>query len=100
MRVEAPMQGTIVTIEVSAGDTVLAGQLLMLIESMKMHHAIESPCDGIVVAVLVEAGATVMAGAIIASVEPGVVRQQEAVSGRRCRSHQCSPGSRGSAGAT
>ena len=62
-----------------AGDSVVAGQQLMLIESMKMHHAIESPCDGTVVGLLVEAGATVMAGAAVASVEPGVVRQRAAV---------------------
>ena len=73
------MQGTIVSVDVSAGDSVVAGQQLMLIESMKMHHAIESPCDGTVAEVLVESGATVMAGAAVATVEPGVVRQREAV---------------------
>ena len=78
MRVEAPMQGTIVSIDVSLGDSVVAGQQLMLIESMKMHHAIESPCDGTVLAVAVVAGATVMAGAVIISVEPGVVRRPAA----------------------
>ncbi|MBK5331785.1 MAG: biotin carboxylase, partial [Ilumatobacteraceae bacterium] len=75
MPVEAPMQGTIVSVDVSAGDSVVAGQQLMLIESMKMHHAIESPCDGTVAGLLVEAGATVMAGAAVASITPGVVVQ-------------------------
>lgn len=79
MQVEAPMQGTIVSVDVAAGDTVVVGQQLMLIESMKMHHAIESPCDGTVIGVMVEAGATVMAGAVIASVVPGIVRQRDAV---------------------
>ena len=79
MRVEAPMQGTIVMVDVSPGDTVVTGQQLMSIESMKMHHAIESPCDGTVAAVLVEAGTTVMAGALVASVEPGVVTEQTRV---------------------
>ena len=69
------MQGTIVSVDVAAGDTVSAGQQLMLIESMKMHHTIDSPCDGTVIDVLVAAGATVMAGAPVASVEPGVVVQ-------------------------
>ena len=78
-RVEAPIQGTIVSVDVSAGDSVCVGQLLMLIESMKMHHAIESPCDGTVATVLVEAGATVMAGAAVASITPGVAVQQAAV---------------------
>jgi acetyl-CoA carboxylase carboxyltransferase component len=75
MRVDAPMQGTIVTVDVTAGESVVAGQQLMLIESMKMHHAIEAPCDGTVAEVLVEPGTTVMAGATVASIEPGVVDQ-------------------------
>ncbi len=73
------MQGTIVAVDVTAGDAVRAGQQLMLIESMKMHHSIDSPCDGTVVDVLVAAGATVMAGALVASVEPGVVVHQAMV---------------------
>ena len=73
------MQGTIVAVDVTAGETVRAGQQLMLIESMKMHHTIDSPCDGTVVDVLVAAGATVMAGTVVASVEPGVVVQQAIV---------------------
>ena len=75
MRVDAPMQGTIVSVDVSPGDTVVAGQQLMLIESMKMHHAIESPCDGTVAEVVVEVGATVMSGVAVASIAPGVVQQ-------------------------
>ena len=73
------MQGTIVSVDVSAGDTVRAGQQLMLIESMKMHHSIDSPCDGTLIDVLVATGTTVMAGALVASVEPGVVVQQAMV---------------------
>ena len=73
------MQGTIVSVDVSVGDLVVTGQQLMLIESMKMHHAIDSPCDGTVRNVLVEAGATVMAGAAVALVEPGIVVQQARV---------------------
>jgi acetyl-CoA carboxylase carboxyltransferase component len=60
--VTAPVQGTIVTIDVSAGDLVRAGQQLMLIESMKMHHAIEAPGSGRVDAVLVSVGQTLTAG--------------------------------------
>ncbi len=51
----------------------------MLIESMKMHHAIAATCDGTVLAVLVEVGATVMPGAVVASVAPGVVAQKAPV---------------------
>jgi acetyl-CoA carboxylase carboxyltransferase component len=77
MRIDAPMQGTIVSVDVSIGDPVVAGQQLMLIESMKMHHAIESPCDGAVAELLVAVGTTVMAGAAVASVMPGIVAPTE-----------------------
>jgi len=80
MRVDAPMQGTVVSIDVSVGDEVSTGHQLMLIESMKMHHVIESPCDGSVVALLVEIGATVMPGDIVATVAPGIVSRPQAES--------------------
>ena len=85
MLVEAPMQGTIVAIDVSTGDVVVGGQQLMLIESMKMHHAIEATCDGTVVALLVEAGSTVMPGDVVASVAPG------AATTRRLPVHNAEP---------
>ena len=67
------MQGTIVVIDVSVGQQVRKGQRLMLIESMKMHHAIESLADGTVSGLHVQPGATVMEGAVVARVEVGVV---------------------------
>ena len=71
--ITAPMQGTIVVIDVSVGQQVRKGQRLMLIESMKMHHAIESLADGTVSGLHVQPGATVMEGAVVARVEVGVV---------------------------
>ena len=65
--ITAPMQGTIVTLDVTDGQQVRKGQQLMLIESMKMHHAIESTADGVVRGLLVAAGATVMDGAVVAA---------------------------------
>ena len=61
-RVVAPMQGTIVAVDVASGDSVIVGQQVMLIESMKMHHAIESHESGTVAEILVDVGQTVMAG--------------------------------------
>ena len=69
----APMQGTIVTIDVTVGQKVRRGQQLMLIESMKMHHAIESTVDGAVGAIVVTVGETVMEHAVVARVSPGQV---------------------------
>ena len=73
------MQGTIVTVDVAVGQHVRAGQQLMLIESMKMHHAIESPVDGVVGSLVVAAGAVVADQQVVAGVEPGVVAAAVAV---------------------
>ncbi|MEN9643595.1 MAG: hypothetical protein RL238_264 [Actinomycetota bacterium] len=77
--ITAPMQGTIVTVDVTVGQQVRKGQQLMLIESMKMHHAIESSADGSVLVITVSPGATVMEGAVVASIEPGEVSVAELV---------------------
>ena len=71
--ITAPMQGTIVTIDVAVGQQVRAGQQLMLIESMKMHHAIESTHDGVVGALLVQQGRTVREHEPVARIAPQAV---------------------------
>ncbi|HNJ98289.1 MAG TPA: carboxyl transferase domain-containing protein, partial [Ilumatobacteraceae bacterium] len=71
--ITAPMQGTIVTVDVTVGQQVRAGQQLMLIESMKMHHSIDSTQDGVVGELLVSAGATVMEHAPVARIHPQAV---------------------------
>mgnify|MGYP000571904857 CR=1 FL=1 len=58
----APMQGTIVTVEVSAGDTVEAGQRLAVIEAMKMEQPLTATHAATVARVLVEEGQGVRAG--------------------------------------
>lgn len=47
-RLEAPMPGTIIAVNVAEGDAVRAGQPLVVLESMKMHNEIASPVDGVV----------------------------------------------------
>lgn len=71
----APMQGTIVAIDVRPGQQVRVGQQVMLIESMKMHHAIEAHDNGVIDRVLVEVGQTVMSGESVASITPGSVAE-------------------------
>ena len=73
MDITAPMQGTIVTVDVAVGQQVRAGQQLMLIESMKMHHSIDSTHDGVVGELLVGTGATVMEHATVARIHPQAV---------------------------
>ena len=52
----APMPGTVVRVEVNVGDVVTKGQVLVVIEAMKMEHRIAAPADGVVAEVRVSAG--------------------------------------------
>jgi pyruvate carboxylase subunit B len=53
------MPGTIVDVKVKAGDTVAAGDGVLVIEAMKMENEIQSPKSGIVIAVHVKKGDSV-----------------------------------------
>lgn len=55
-RLLAPMPGRIVQIEVVAGDAVVAGQTLLVMEAMKMEHRVVAPADGTVEAIHAEVG--------------------------------------------
>jgi len=67
--VVAHLQGTVVSVEVSPGAEVTAGQLLLVMEAMKMQHEITAPHSGIVRRVNVEVGDTIYAGHVLALVE-------------------------------
>ena len=54
--VRSPMPGTVLSVAVSAGDTVAAGQALAVIEAMKMEHTVTAPLAGIVTDLPVKAG--------------------------------------------
>ncbi len=58
----APMPGVVLAVEVSPGDQVQAGQLLAILEAMKMEHRIEASRSGIVTDVVVAVGDQVQAG--------------------------------------
>ena len=80
----APMQGTIISLTVAPGDIVLAGQEVMVMEAMKMQHAIAAPEAGILRGFTVTAGDTVFEGHPLAFVEPraelsGQVQQAAAI---------------------
>ncbi|MDR0519651.1 MAG: acetyl-CoA carboxylase biotin carboxyl carrier protein subunit [Clostridiales Family XIII bacterium] len=60
--VEAPMPGTILDIKVAPGQSVGAGDTLLILEAMKMENEIVAPQAGTVDAVLVSKGAQVNAG--------------------------------------
>ena len=61
----APMPGTIIEVRVSEGDSVSAGQILLVMEAMKMEHSVASPQDGTVEQVGVHAGDQVDADALL-----------------------------------
>ncbi len=60
-----PMPGTITAVMVGAGDHVASGQVLVVLEAMKMEHRILADADGVVSAVLVEVGQAVDAHALV-----------------------------------
>jgi propionyl-CoA carboxylase alpha chain len=61
----SPMPGLIVSIPVRAGETVKAGQELLVLEAMKMENVLRAERDGVIEAVQVEPGATVAADEIL-----------------------------------
>ena len=52
-KVTAPMPGTILDIKVSVGDTVEAGQAIMVLEAMKMENDVNAPCAGKILSIAV-----------------------------------------------
>jgi acetyl/propionyl-CoA carboxylase alpha subunit len=68
--VPAPMQGTIVGVDVAEGDSVQAGQQLMVMEAMKMEHVISAPVAGIVRGLAALPGDTLFEGHRLLAIEP------------------------------
>ena len=60
--ITAPLQGTVLDVPVKAGQAVKAGQILVVIEAMKMENEVVAPADGTVASVSVQKGDAVAAG--------------------------------------
>ena len=71
--VPAPLQGTIVAIDVEEGDLVRPGQQIAVLESMKMEHLVTAPHGGKVTRVAAEAGVTLMQDEAILYLEPAEI---------------------------
>jgi biotin carboxyl carrier protein len=69
LNVVAPMPGKIVRLLVAEGDTVEAGQGLLVMEAMKMQNEMKAPKAGRVVSLTAREGATVAAGDVLAAIE-------------------------------
>lgn len=67
--VDAPMPGTLLDIKVNVGDSVTSGQVLMILEAMKMENEIMAPADGRVAAINANKGASVNAGEVLIVLE-------------------------------
>ena len=67
VKVEAPMQGLVISVDVSLGQKVKAGETLILLEAMKMENPIVAPVDGTVEGIHISKGDTVETGALLIS---------------------------------
>ena len=67
--VRSPMPGTVTLVEVTDGQTVTAGDRLVVVEAMKMEHVLTAPVDGVVRDLRAKAGATVAKDAVLLSVD-------------------------------
>ncbi|MGI8418785.1 MAG: acetyl/propionyl/methylcrotonyl-CoA carboxylase subunit alpha [Nakamurella sp.] len=68
--VAAPMQGTVVKVAVEVGVSVAAGDMIAVIEAMKMENPVTAGVSGTVTGVAVEVGAAVSSGEVLATIEP------------------------------
>ncbi|EIV92512.1 acetyl/propionyl-CoA carboxylase, alpha subunit [Frankia sp. QA3] len=67
----APMPGTVVRVAVERGAAVTAGEVVLVLEAMKMEHAVTAPHDGVLRALDVRIGQTVDGGHVLAVITPG-----------------------------
>jgi biotin carboxyl carrier protein len=67
VKINAPMPGKILSVKVSAGQSVKKGDVVMILEAMKMENEIVAPEDGTVANINVSEGASVEAGSVLAS---------------------------------
>jgi biotin carboxyl carrier protein len=62
------MPGTILDVKASAGQSVSKGDVIMVLEAMKMENDIVAPCDGTVTSIVVKKGDSVQSGDTLATV--------------------------------
>jgi acetyl-CoA/propionyl-CoA carboxylase biotin carboxyl carrier protein len=68
--VKSPMPGTVLVVRAAAGDEVVAGQALFVVEAMKMEHTVVAPVDGVLAECNVQAGQQVALDQTLAVVVP------------------------------
>lgn len=70
-RVVTPMPGRVVRVDVREGEAVVAGQRLVVVEAMKMEHAVKAPCDGVVRGLAAAVGGQVQDGDVLLTIRGG-----------------------------
>ena len=68
-KVYAPLPGTITEIKVNVGDTIKAGDTVVVLEAMKMQNNIEADYSGKITSILVKQGDTVLEGSTLLTIE-------------------------------
>ena len=68
-KVTSPMPGTILDVKVSVGQAVKKGDVICVLEAMKMENDIPAPCDGVVASVNTQKGASVAANDVLATLK-------------------------------
>lgn len=66
--VKAPMSGNILDVKVNVGDSVTAGQVMIVLEAMKMENDIVAPAAGKVTSIAVKKGETVQSDCVLATI--------------------------------
>lgn len=67
-QITAPMHGTILDVKVAVGQAVKSGDVLMILEAMKMENEIMAPHDGTITAVSVTKGTAVESGTLLCTI--------------------------------
>ncbi|MGL5702542.1 MAG: biotin/lipoyl-containing protein [Cetobacterium sp.] len=67
-KVEAPMQGLVVSVDVTVGANVKVGDTLLVLEAMKMENPIVSPVNGVIQSITVNKGDTVDGGTVVVTI--------------------------------
>ncbi len=81
----APMPGKVIAVDVVDGDAVTAGQRLIVLEAMKMEHALTAPFEGIVTGLEASEGGQVQVEAVLCVVVSSVAEAESAKLGTRTK---------------
>ena len=68
VKVSSPMPGKILAVKANVGDSVKKGQVILILEAMKMENEINAPCSGTVTSICVNKGDSVDSGTVLVTI--------------------------------